>query len=522
MAKKITDLRTTTKTETTSRQYLLVSDITSRESTKIALNDVFPALQSGKETGTVTTGTTGSIQDLFVGGGVGSTATNTNKSTLIFKGLKPEVNTSGAQTNALELRTDTSTADPNKKNLVMALNIHKIGLNYADNDTSKFLSAVGGSNPLDLAQGGADFTGVLDTDYGGTGLTNSDAQVGGLLAWTSSTALGTITFRNKGSLLVGQTSASPIELAIGSGNNGKFLQQDSSTASGLAWSDATFTGGTLTTALTMSGVNINMGSNYINGSGSGGSGLRFNTSNDNVYIGSGVVYSTAKLNVDGNIHLGNTNGTVAVEIKARATTTGASVATTLQGANASGTGLKAGALNIVAGAGEDTNSDGGDLYLKGGAKDGTGTAGDVLIQTGGVTAVTVDENSDVNINRGSLVLDSATEGIVHKGSGTVTQATDFTTGVTINATSGVITLNNTDTLAGDATDEFTVTNSTVQADSVVILTTQDGTGTANSKMVALLSSVSSGSFNVIIHNTKNATSTAGTLKVHFLVINNSV
>ena len=91
MAKRITDLRTTTKTETTSRQYLLISDITSRESTKIALNDVFPALQSGKETGTVSAGATGSIQDLFVGGGVGSTATNTNKSTLIFKGLKPEV-----------------------------------------------------------------------------------------------------------------------------------------------------------------------------------------------------------------------------------------------------------------------------------------------------------------------------------------------------------------------------------------------------------------------------------------------
>ena len=82
---------------------MLISDIGTNESTKIALNDVFPALQSGKESGTVSAGTQGStIQDLFIGGGVGSTATNTNKSTLIFKGIKPEVNTSGSQVAALE------------------------------------------------------------------------------------------------------------------------------------------------------------------------------------------------------------------------------------------------------------------------------------------------------------------------------------------------------------------------------------------------------------------------------------
>jgi hypothetical protein len=518
MAKKITDLRTTTKTETTSRQYLLVSDLTSRESTKIALHDVFPALQSGKETGTVSAGTAGSIQDLFVGGGVGSVATNTNKSTLIFKGLKSEVNTTGSQSSALELRTDTSTADPNKKNLVMALNINKVTLNHADNTTSKFLSAVGGSNELSLSNGGTDFSGTLAVGYGGTGLTSGTA--GGLLTWTDSTTLGTTTFRNKGSLLVGQTSAAPIELAVGA--DGKFLKADSTASRGLVWADVTFTGGTLTSNLTMSSADIILGTNYLSGSGTASRGLRFNSSNDNVYIGTGTFYSTAKLNVDGSIHMGTSTGSSPVEIKAKDTTSGATSAMTIQAAGASGTGLKAGTLNIVAGSGQDNNSDGGDLYLKGGTGVGTGIAGDVLIQTNGGTAVLIDENKDVNIKAGSLVIDTATEGIVHKGSGTVTQATDFTTGVTINATSGVITLNNTDTIAGDATDEFTVTNSTVQADSVVILTTQDGTGTANSKLVALLGSVSSGSFNVLLHNMKNATSTAGTIKVHFLVINNSV
>ena len=524
MAKKITDLRTTSKTETTSRQYLLVSDITSRESTKIALNDVFPALQSGKETGTVSAGTAGNIQDLFVGGGVGSTASNTNKSTLIFKGLKAEVATSGSQSAALEIRTDTSTSDPNKRNLVMALNVHKLNLSDADNTDAEFLSEPGGSNPLNLSSGGTQFTGVLDTNYGGTGLTNSDAQIGGLITWESSTSLGTITFRNKGSLLVGQLNAAPIELTVGSGNNGKFLKQDSTTGSGLAWADPTFTGGTLTSDLTLSGADIIMGTNYISGSGGANQGLRFHNTNDNVYIGTGTFYSTGRLNVDGNIHLGNSTGTSAVEIKAKSTTTGASPAMTVQGANASGTGAAAGNLTITAGVGEDSNSDGGALYLKGGEKDGSGTAGDIYMQTDGGTAVLIDENRDVNIKSGSLVIDTATEGIVHKGSTTVAQATDWTTGVTTNGTSGVITLESTTTLGTHGEAEFQVTNSAVQADSLIFLQMMNFTGAAAQMIGCYVSARASGSFNITVFNPKSSggSTTAGDIRIAFLVVNNSV
>jgi hypothetical protein len=523
MAKNIGQLRTTTKSNTTTRQYLLISDIGTNESTKIALNDVFPALQSGKETGSVSAGTAGSIQDLFVGGGVGSVASNTNKSTLIFKGLTTETNTSGSQTSALEIRTDTSTADPNKRNLVLALNINKIDLNDADNSTAEFLSEVGGANPLNLANGGTDFSGTLAVGYGGTGLTSGTA--GGILSFSASDTMSVITFKQKGSLLVGQTAASPIEFAIGIGNNGKFLQQDSTTGSGLAWADPTFAGGTLTSDLTMSSADIIMGTNYLSGSGTASQGLRFHSTNDKVYIGTGAFYSTGQLNVDGNLHLGPSIGQSDVEIAIKDSTSGAGGALSILGAGASD-GSTSGLVKVRGGNGGAANSGGGNLSLEGGIPHGTGSAGNVLIKTNSsgtaTTALTVDGNQDVTVNAGSLIITSATEGIVHTGSGTVAQATDFTTGVTINATSGVITLNNTDTLASDATDEFTVTNSTVQADSVVILTTQDGTGTVNSKLVALLSSVSAGSFNVLIHNMKNATSTAGTVKVHFLVINNSV
>jgi len=519
MAKNIGQLRTTTKSNTTTRQYLLISDIGTNESTKIALNDVFPALQSGKETGTVSTGTQGStLQDLFIGGGVGSTATNTNKSTLIFKGIKPEVNTTGSQVAALEMRTDTSTADPNKRNLVIALNVNKIGLSNADNTTSKFLSEVGGSNPLSLANAGTDFTGTLGVGNGGTGLTTGTA--GAIVHFSNSSTIAALTFRNKGDLLVGQTSASPVALTAGA--NGKVLSANSSTASGLEWIDQSFTGGTFTSDLTMSSADIIMASNYISGSGTASQGLRFHNTNDKVYIGSGTFYSTGRLNVDSSIHLGNSTGTVSTEIKATPTTTGTGTTLTVQGANAQGTGVAAGDVIIKAGIGEDSNSSGGNLYLDGGVKNGTGTDGDVYLRTGGTSALVIDENQDVNVKVGSLVIDTATEGIVHKGSATITQSTDHTTGVTINATSGVITLAAV-ALSAATNAEFTVTNSTVQTDSVIILTVQDENTTNNAQLTACTHTITNGSFKISVFNPAATGATSATAsKIHFLIINNSV
>ena len=88
MAKTVSNLRTSTASGNTSNKYLFVTDITSKDSTKIALDNVFPSLQSGIASGSVTAGTAGSTSlDLFVGGGSGSAQSNTSKSVLIFKGL---------------------------------------------------------------------------------------------------------------------------------------------------------------------------------------------------------------------------------------------------------------------------------------------------------------------------------------------------------------------------------------------------------------------------------------------------
>ena len=76
--------------------------------------------------------------------------------------------------------------------------------------------------------------------------------------------------------------------------------------------------------------------------------------------------------------------------------------------------------------------------------------------------------SDVTVG-GNLIITDATDGIKHTNSGTVTQGTSITTGVTLNASSGVITMHAT-AIAADENIEFTVTNSVVQADSVILMT----------------------------------------------------
>ena len=139
---------------------------------------------------------------------------------------------------------------------------------------------------------------------------------------------------------------------------------------------------------------------------------------------------------------------------------------------------------------------GGTLGLYGGDS-GSGTGGAVKVVTSvagtETDALTVDGASDVTVNAGSLIITSATEGIVHTNSGTVTQATDHTTGVTINATSGVIQLAAV-TLAAAVNAEFTVTNSTVQADSVIILTVQDENTTNNAQLTACTHTIAGGQF----------------------------
>ena len=99
----------------------------------------------------------------------------------------------------------------------------------------------------------------------------------------------------------------------------------------------------------------------------------------------------------------------------------------------------------------------------------------------------------------------------------VTQATNRTTGVTINATSGTITTNNT-SLAAEASASFTVTNSTVAIGDVVLVAQQSGA--VGVMTVVAVIAVAAGSFNLAVLNNNAAAGAAvtGAILVNFIVV----
>jgi len=101
--------------------------------------------------------------------------------------------------------------------------------------------------------------------------------------------------------------------------------------------------------------------------------------------------------------------------------------------------------------------------------------------------------------------------------GVVTQATNRTTGVTINKAAGQITTNNA-SLAAEATAVFVVTNSTVAIGDVVVVSQQSGSngGGTLEEVVA----VAAGSFSIAVQNNNVAAGTAetGAIIINFAVI----
>ena len=129
------------------------------------------------------------------------------------------------------------------------------------------------------------------------------------------------------------------------------------------------------------------------------------------------------------------------------------------------------------------------------------------------------EGQKYNLDDKDRVAASAALNIADVGS--VTQGTNATTAVTLNAQAGVITTYAA-ALAATTNVEFTVTNSTVQADSVILVTMQDENTQDNKQLACSIHTVAAGSFIVSLVNPHSATSTSATSsKIHFLVINNS-
>lgn len=100
---------------------------------------------------------------------------------------------------------------------------------------------------------------------------------------------------------------------------------------------------------------------------------------------------------------------------------------------------------------------------------------------------------------------------------TVTQITNRSTGVTINAISGAITTDTT-SLAAEGTADFVVTNSAVEIGDVVIVSVRSGTNSGGT--IVSVTGVAAGSFTIRVHNGNVAAGTAetGAIIINFAVI----
>lgn len=101
--------------------------------------------------------------------------------------------------------------------------------------------------------------------------------------------------------------------------------------------------------------------------------------------------------------------------------------------------------------------------------------------------------------------------------GTVTQTTNRSTGVEINKVSGAITTDTT-SLAAEAAATFTVTNSTVAATDVVVVSIKSGSNGGNTAVA--VSAVAAGSFDIKVsnNNASGGTAETGAIVINFAVI----
>lgn len=103
--------------------------------------------------------------------------------------------------------------------------------------------------------------------------------------------------------------------------------------------------------------------------------------------------------------------------------------------------------------------------------------------------------------------------------GSVTQLTDRSTGVTINKLCGTITTDAT-SLAAAAEATFTVTNSRVAINDVVVICSRSGQTAGTS--IAAVTAVAAGSFDITLSNHHASTADTGAMIINFVVIKGAV
>lgn len=110
---------------------------------------------------------------------------------------------------------------------------------------------------------------------------------------------------------------------------------------------------------------------------------------------------------------------------------------------------------------------------------------------------------------------------VFTGGGAVTQATNRTTGVTLNTISGTVTTNSA-SLAAETAAVFTFTNNTIFADDIVLVAISGGSNGGNTTVTVNTISAGSCVINVANQNAAGGTAETGAIVITFIVMKASI
>jgi len=147
----------------------------------------------------------------------------------------------------------------------------------------------------------------------------------------------------------------------------------------------------------------------------------------------------------------------------------------------------------------------------------------VDIDSGAIDGTTVGATTPASV-KGTTVEATTSIGYPVGTGGTVTQGTSRTTGVTLNKITGEIVLFAVG-IAGHEADEFVLTNSTIEANDVVMLCIKNGGSLAagtRKYYVTQVNTVSAGSCTISVGNIDNGAITRESPTLQFVVLKGAV
>lgn len=144
----------------------------------------------------------------------------------------------------------------------------------------------------------------------------------------------------------------------------------------------------------------------------------------------------------------------------------------------------------------------------------TGSSGSC---TGNSSTATTATNLSGGTVSGTTITASTSIGYVTGAGGAITQITSRVTGVTLNKVCGSITTDTT-SLAAETAAVFTVTNSTIEINDVVVISQRSGSNGGNTSIEVV--AVAAGSFDIKVANNNAAAGTAetGAIIINFAII----